>query len=151
MAESVIRTPKQAPSGHSSNLHSRVQTFAKMPRCRSAGGRPPYRRDAWTCVFAVSEQARFAVAFDATSDDEARARLAEKAFQRDLHVFQNEGRALWDGISEIHLRGALPKEAETWQASRAMVGQSGHVFLIPVVDPPRFDDDNDHDDQDHGD
>ena len=102
-------------------------------------------------VYVAEISGRAIVAFDATSDDEARARLAEKAFQRDLHVFQNEGRALWDGISEIHLRGALPKEAETWQASRAMAGQSGHVFLIPVVDPSKFDDDDDHDDQDHGD
>jgi hypothetical protein len=99
------------------------------------------------------------VAFDAASDDEARVRLADKALQRDLYVFQHEGRALWDGVSEIHLRGALPKEAETWQASHTLAGQSGgsgnykhrHVFLVPVVDPSRFDDDDDDDDDDQGD
>lgn len=42
------------------------------------------------------------VAFDAASDDEARVRLADKALQRDLYVFQHEGRALWDGVSEAN-------------------------------------------------
>ena len=94
-------------------------------------------------VYVAEISGRGIVAFDATSDDEARARLADKTLQRDLHVFQNGGRTLWDGVSEIYLRGALPNEAETWQASRAMAGRAGgsgdqehgHVFLIPVVDP----------------
>ena len=109
-------------------------------------------------VYVAEISGRGIVAFDATSDDEAKARLADKVVQRDLLVFQNEGRALWDGVSEIHLRSALPNEAEIWRASRASTGQlgdsgdeeHGHVFLIPAVDPSRFDDDDD-DDHDHGD
>ena len=107
-------------------------------------------------VYVAEISGRGIVAFDATSDDEAKARLVDKVFQRDLIVFQNEGRALWDGVSEIHLRSALPEEAEIWRASRSSTGQlgdsgeeeHGHVFLIPAVDPSRFDDD---DDYDHGD
>lgn len=97
------------------------------------------------------------VAFDAATKDDAKARLSDEALRRDLHVFQNQGRCLWDGIAEINLRGALPKEAEIWQASRATAGQAGalgghedwRIFLLPVVDPSRFDDDDD--DRDDGD
>ncbi|CAN7353977.1 hypothetical protein LJR231_002040 [Phyllobacterium sp. LjRoot231] len=111
-------------------------------------------------LYVAEISGRGIVAFDAATEDDARARLSDKALRRDLHVFQNQGRSLWDGVSEINLRGALPKEAETWQASRATAGQSGEpgghedwrVFLLPVVDPSRFDDDDDDDDdRDDGD
>ena len=104
-------------------------------------------------VYVAEISGRGIVAFDAANEDEARARLADMAFRRDIVVFQNQGRSLWDGVSEIHLRGALPKEAETWQASHATsdhAGGSGDhehglVFLVPVVDPSIDDDDDDHD------
>jgi hypothetical protein len=111
-------------------------------------------------VYVAEISGRGIVAFDAANEDEARARLSDKTLRRDLHVFQNQGRSLWDGVSEINLRRALPKEAETWQAGRAMAGQSSEpdgredwrVFLVPVVDPSRFDDDDDNDDdRDDGD
>ena len=110
-------------------------------------------------VYVAEISGRAIFAFDAAGDDEARARLADRAFQRDLHVFQNEGRSLWDGVSEIHLRSALPNEAETWKASRVMAGDADspsdgidwRVFLVPVVDPSKFDDDeDDHDDDPDG-
>ena len=109
-------------------------------------------------VYVAEILGRGIVAFDAATEDDAKARLSDEALRRDLHVFQNQGRCLWDGISEINLRGALPKEAEAWRASRATVGQSidpgdhadWRIFLLPVVDPSRFDDDDD-DDHDHGD
>ena len=109
-------------------------------------------------IYVAEISGRGIVAFDAANEDEAKARLSDEALRRDLHVFQNQGRSLWDGVSEIHLRGALPKEAEAWQASGATAGQSGEpgghedwrIFLLPVVDPSRFDDDDD-DDRDDGD
>jgi hypothetical protein len=102
-------------------------------------------------LYVAEISGRGIVAFDAANEDEARARLADSALRRDLHVFQNQGRSLWDGVSEIHLRGALPKEAETWRASRATAGRSSEpgdreewrIFLIPIVDPSRFSDDDD--------
>jgi hypothetical protein len=106
-------------------------------------------------IYVAEIAGRAIVAFDAADDAAAKARLADRAFQRDLIVFQNEGRPLWDGVSEIRLRGALPAEAETLQ--RSVAGQPGsageeeerRVFLVPVVDPSRFaDDDDDHDDHD---
>ena len=110
-------------------------------------------------VYVAEILGRGIVAFDAATEDDAKARLSDEALRRDLHVFQNQGRCLWDGVAEISLRGALPKEAETWQASRATAGQSGgsggqddwRIFLLPVVDPSRFDDDDDDDDRDDGD
>ncbi|WP_051614900.1 hypothetical protein [Phyllobacterium sp. UNC302MFCol5.2] len=109
-------------------------------------------------VYVAEILGRGIVAFDAANENEARARLSDKTLRRDLHVFQNQGRCLWDGVSEINLRGALPQEVETWEAGRASAGQTdefdGHwyrrVFLIPVVDPSSFDDDDDHD-RDDGD
>ncbi|MRG56774.1 hypothetical protein GF108_14430 [Phyllobacterium sp. SYP-B3895] len=97
------------------------------------------------------------VAFDVATEDDAKARLSDEALRRDLRVFQNQGRCLWDGVSEINLRGALPQEAATWQASRVTTGQHSEepasqegwrVFLVPVIDPSRFDDDDDDDDDD---
>ncbi|MBB3149637.1 hypothetical protein FHS21_006091 [Phyllobacterium trifolii] len=109
-------------------------------------------------VFVAEILGRGIVAFDAATEDDAKALLSDEALRRDLHVFQNQGRCLWDGVTEINLRGALPEETEIWQASRATAGQSGEpdghddwrIFLLPVVDPSRFDDDDD-DDRDDGD
>lgn len=114
-------------------------------------------------VYVAEIAGRGVVAFEAADESAATARLADKAFQRDLIVFQNEGRPLWDGVSEIRLRDTLPKEAAAWQAGRAAPGEpdepdgqeSRRVFLIPVVNPLQFgdddDDDDDGDDYDHGD
>lgn len=104
-------------------------------------------------IYIAEISGRGIVAFDAANEDEARARLSEETLRRDLHVLQNQGRSLWDGISKINLRLALPNEVETWQASYATAGQLGEtdgreywrVFLVPVVDPSRHDDDDDHD------
>ena len=106
-------------------------------------------------VYVAEISGRGIVAFDAANEDEARARLADMAFRRNLVVLQNQGRSLWDGVSEIQLRGALPKEAETWQARHAKSGDAagsgdhehGLVFLVPVVDPSIADDDDDDHDQ----
>jgi hypothetical protein len=105
-------------------------------------------------VFVAEILGRGIVAFDAATEDDAKALLSDEALRRDLHVFQNQGRCLWDGVAEINLRGALPKETETWQASRAtgsQLGEDWRIFLLPVVDPSRFDDDDDDDGRDNGD
>jgi len=110
-------------------------------------------------IFVVEISGRGIVAFDAPDDLEARARLADKAFLRDLYVLQSEGRALWDGASEIHVRAALPEEIATWQARYGTGEQSApgtekgrRIFLVPVVDPSTaHDEEDDSDDHDHGD
>ncbi|RVG32385.1 hypothetical protein [Sinorhizobium meliloti] len=110
-------------------------------------------------VYVAEISGRGIAAFDAANDIEAQAQLANRGLLRDLIVLQNEGRALWDGVADIHLRTATPEETEIWQTSRAAAVQSGedsddegrHVFLVPVVDPShdKFDvDDDPHDDGD---
>ncbi|MQX02632.1 hypothetical protein [Sinorhizobium meliloti] len=113
-------------------------------------------------IYVAEISGRGIAAFDAANDIEAQAQLANRGLLRDLIVLQNEGRALWDGVAEIHVRMATPEETEIWQTSRAAV-QSGedsddegrHVFLVPVVDPSHdnFDDDDNphHDDDRDGD
>jgi hypothetical protein len=101
-------------------------------------------------LYVAEISGRGIVAFEAPDEAEARARLADRSFRRDLIVFQNEGRSLWDGVSEIRLREALPTEAETYEARQsdgAGDGKNRRVFLIPIVDPLKFvDEDDDHDD-----
>ena len=100
-------------------------------------------------VYVTEIAGRGIVAFEAEDQTAAEARLADTAFRRDLYVFQSEGRALWDGVSAIRLRTAHPSEAEVWQARRAIAGRtedsSGYwrAFLIPVVNPIKYDDDGD--------
>ena len=98
-------------------------------------------------VYVAEIAGRSIAAFDAANDIEAEARLADNPFRRDLIVLQNQGRSLWDGISQIHTRRASPEEAVTWQAGLTADGEYGFVFLIPVVDPS--DDKLDDDDRDH--
>ena len=100
-------------------------------------------------VYVVEIARRGIVAFEAEDEAAAKARLADTAFRRDLYVFRSEGRALWDGVSEVRLRAAHPTEVEAWQAKRAKVGRSEEsegywrAFLVPVINPIKFDDDGD--------
>jgi hypothetical protein len=104
-------------------------------------------------LYVAQISGRGIVAFEASDEDEAKARIADMAFRRDLIVFQHGGRPLWDGVSEIELREALPRETETWQASGATEGKSSRakrrVFLVPIVDPLKFADHRDDHDDDH--
>ncbi|MDW9614665.1 hypothetical protein GOC09_27195 [Sinorhizobium meliloti] len=114
-------------------------------------------------IYVAEISGRGIAAFDAANDIESQAQLANRGLLRDLIVLQNEGRALWDGVADIHLRTATPEETEIWQTSRTAAVQSGedsddegrHVFLVPVVDPSHdnFDDDDNphHDDDRDGD
>ena len=99
-------------------------------------------------VYVAEISGRGIAAFNAANDIEAEAHLANKAFLRDLVVLQNQGRSLWDGLSQIQKRIASPAEAETWQAGKTSDDEHPFVFLIPVVDPSSFDDDDDDSDHD---
>jgi hypothetical protein len=103
-------------------------------------------------VYVAEIAGRGIAAFDAANDSAAGVHLANKAFQRDLIVFQNQGSPLWDGVSPIQLRPASPQETATWQSGAPAGDDVRLVFLVADVDPSRFDDDDDdHDDHDHGD
>jgi len=67
----------------------------------------------------------------------------------ELWVIESEtgGLPLWDGVTEIYVRQALPAEEAKWQASRAKAIRNGNVddsedeiwlaFLVPLTDPDR--------------
>ena len=86
-------------------------------------------------VYVAEISGRGIAAFNAANDIEAQAHLANKSFLRDLVVLQNQGRPLWDGVSQIQMRLASPEEAETWQAGKTSDDEDPFVFLVPVVDP----------------
>ena len=96
-------------------------------------------------VYVAEISGRAIAAFDAADDAEAQVHLADRAFVRDLIVFQNQGRPLWDGVSKIEMRTASPEEAAKWQSGLVVGDEDRFVFLVPVVDP------SDRDDHDHGD
>lgn len=101
-------------------------------------------------VYVAEISGRGVIAFDAPDNVGAEARLADQGLLRDLRVCQNEGHSLWDGVSPINLREALPEEIATWQARRTLDDDDDdngdskrRAFLVPVVDPSRFDDEDD--------
>ena len=97
-------------------------------------------------IYVVEIAGRGLAAFDAADDTEAaEVRLTDRAFRRDLIVFQNEGRPLWDGVSEIRMREASPEEAVQWESGMLAAGKDRFVFLVAVVDPSDRDDDDDDD------
>ena len=107
-------------------------------------------------VYVAEIYGRGVVAFDAADEVEATARLADQTLLRDLRVCQNEGRSLWDGVSKLVVRKALPQEIDIWRSRETIVAlpmvtddRLWRVFLVPTVDPSDFDDDDD--DHDHGD
>jgi|SRR6187200_3405441 hypothetical protein len=97
-------------------------------------------------VYVAEISGRGIAAFNAVNDAGAESYLANKEFLHHLIVFQNQGRPLWDGISEIRMRSASREEMETWQSRKTPDDEIPFVFLIPVVDPSSYDDDVDSDD-----
>jgi hypothetical protein len=100
-------------------------------------------------VYVAEIAGRGIVAFEAEDEGAAQARLADRTFRRDLYVFRSGDRALWDGVSEIRLRAALPAEAATWAAHRTAAGRAEDLgryqraFLVPVINPIKYEDDDD--------
>ena len=100
-------------------------------------------------VYVAEIAGRGLAAFDATDDIEAaEVRLTDTAFRRDLIVLENQGRPLWDGVSQIGMRKASPEEAAKWESGMLADGKDRFVFLVPVVDPSDHDDDHDDNDRD---
>ena len=103
-------------------------------------------------IYVAEILGRTIAAFSAEDDAAANGRLSSVAFRADLSVLQNQGRALWDGSSDITARRATGEEGARWEASRATAIREGELgpedtdwvcYLVPVSD---FDDDDDDDD-----
>ena len=86
-------------------------------------------------VYVAEISERGIVAFEAANDVDAATRLTDRTLLRDLRVLQNQGRSLWDGVSQIRLWESSPQELEIWQgrsvaATGVLVTENllGHAF-----------------------
>jgi hypothetical protein len=98
-------------------------------------------------VYVVEIAGRAVVALDAADDGEAKSLISDSEFRRDLRVFQSGGHALWDGVAELRLRPAHETETGIWQADQRTATLAddrtySRAFLVRVVDPTSFDDDD---------
>ncbi len=97
-------------------------------------------------VFVVVIQDKVIIALQAEHSLEAERRVSDRIFQNDLMVLESNGRPLWDGVTGIHIRNALPLEEEKWRVSRDRAVRIGSIddaddswiaFLVPLADRER--------------
>lgn len=96
-------------------------------------------------VFVAEIAGKAIAAVNASCTAEADDFLLSEEFEKDLLVLESEGRPLWDGNADIHVRKALPEEEAKWDASRARANLANETvdeeneqwlaFLVPVADP----------------
>ena len=93
-------------------------------------------------VLEIAGKAVAACNFDTRAEAEEWPRAGW--FQDDLHALESEGKPLWDGIAELHVREAFDEEADRWRTMRKQAIRKGEVdeeddsfvaFLVPVSDP----------------
>jgi hypothetical protein len=100
-------------------------------------------------IYIVEVEGRGPVAvFNAGTEYEAYQFIEKDYFRADLMLFENEGKPIWDGKSELSVRAAQPKErVEFSESIRAL--QEKQIddfddqlvqFLIPISDPTDEDD-----------
>jgi hypothetical protein len=108
---------------------------------RTSGMLPPLM-----AIYVVSIRGRSIVAFHATSAAAADQRVRELDFRDDLMSLSTDSVPLWDGVTAIEVRQALPPEELKWRASRARALRHGNIesadetwiaFLVPLTDPDR--------------
>jgi len=96
-------------------------------------------------IYVAELEGRPIIAFFAETQGEAFSFIDDnEAVRDDLMVLESDGRSVWDGEAEIHIREAFAEERGEWDASRARAILSGEqdahdddwlVFLISVSDP----------------
>jgi hypothetical protein len=99
-------------------------------------------------VFVAEIADRPIVAFGAEGLDEAEAVTEAEEFRAGLGTFETDGKPLWDGEAEIHVREATGEERDKWHTARARavladIEDADEVMclLVPVIgaeDWPRF-------------
>jgi hypothetical protein len=78
-------------------------------------------------VYVAEIRGRGIVAFNANKAAEAEDLVRDPAILDDLMVLETGGLPIWDGVTEICVRQALPAEEAKWQASRAKAIRNGNV------------------------
>ena len=101
-------------------------------------------------IYVAEIEGRAIVAFGAENEAEAADLIEAEWLHDDLMVLESNGRPLWDGKSEIHLREAVEEERARWESSWAAALLKGDataeekdewvVYLMPVSDPTNIDD-----------
>jgi hypothetical protein len=98
-------------------------------------------------VYVAEIKGRGIAAFNADQAVEAERLIHDVTFLDDLMVLRTSGLPLWDGLTEISVRQAVPAEEAKWQASRAKAIRTGNIdgheeetwlaFLVSLTDPDR--------------
>jgi hypothetical protein len=96
-------------------------------------------------VFVAEISGKVIAALNASSTIEAEEVLLGEDFEEELLVLEIDGRPIWDGNTDIHIRKALPEEEAKWEASRARAVLANEIvddedeqwlaLLVPVADP----------------
>jgi hypothetical protein len=97
-------------------------------------------------IYAVAIKGRGVAAFDAEDGAAAAFRVRDRLFRDDLMVLATDGIPLWDGVTDLVVRQALPLEEAKWRASRAKAIRQGSIeeedegwiaFLVALTDVRR--------------
>ena len=97
-------------------------------------------------VYVVEIKGRGIAAFQADNGSDAEHLVRDRVFRDDLMALATDGLPLWDGVSDILVRQALPGEDAKWRASRAKAIGHGNIgeedntwiaFLVALTDPDR--------------
>jgi hypothetical protein len=97
-------------------------------------------------VYVAAIKSRSIAAFHAHNGSDAENRVRARIFRDDLMTLATGGLPLWDGVTDIDVREALPNEESKWRASRAKAIRQGDIeckddawiaFLVPLTDPDR--------------
>jgi hypothetical protein len=97
-------------------------------------------------IYVVEVKGRGIAAFHADNGPAAEVRVRDRFFRDDLMVLATDGLPLWDGVTGLRVRQALPGEEAKWRASRARAIRQGNIesdddewiaFLVALTDPDR--------------
>lgn len=95
-------------------------------------------------IYVAEIGGRAIVAFAAEDRVQAEMTVDEEWFLEDILVLKSDGKPLWDGESELHLREAFDEEADKWRHAQAEALAEGDidgadddhlVYLVSVNDP----------------
>jgi hypothetical protein len=94
-------------------------------------------------IYVAAIKGRGIAAFQAENGTDAEARIRDRVFRDDLMVLATGGQPLWDGVTNIDIRQALPHEEAKWRTSRARAVRQGNIegnddtwiaFLVALTD-----------------
>jgi hypothetical protein len=97
-------------------------------------------------IYVVEVAGRGIAAFHADNGPAAELRVHDRFLRDDLMVLATDGLPLWDGVTALQVRQALPGEEAKWRASRARAVRQGNIesdddewitFLVALTDPGR--------------